>query len=152
MSGALALILGEFKNDFSREQLLAVCQASCFKLHNTKEWKEQVIYGVLDIRTALLTLHVLKKIKTLLPLKTFEKQFSLTLTTIHTELFALPIAYGKEKGITHSFKESFIDYYNAVHTRTLSDKAQEQLALPLDKAIETIAAKVHKKISFPSAQ
>ncbi len=154
MSGALALILGEFKHDFSSDQLLAVCQASCFKLHDSKEWKEQVVYGVLDIRTALFTLHVLKKIKTLLSLKKFEKQFSSLLTSIHTELFALPNNYGNENGIAHSFKESFIDYYNAnlMAKTELPIHLKKQLTLSLTEAIDTLATKVIAKNSFPSSQ
>jgi hypothetical protein len=148
MSGALALILGEFKNDFSPSQLLTVCQASCFKLHATKEWKEHVIYGVLDIRTALFTLHVLKKLQTFLSPQDFEKKFPLLLTTIHTELFTLPTLHRKEKKITSSFKESFIDYYNEslakagkATTWKFSINTQQQLALPLSKVIDTIASK-----------
>ena len=152
MSGALALILGEFKNYFSYEQIRAVCQASAFKLHDTKEWQERVIYGVLDIRTALFTLHVLRKLKTLLPLKIFEKQFPLLLASIHTELFALPNNYGKDQGITYSFKESFIDYYNASLSLPLTSSSKKQLAIPLTTAIDTITTKVITKNSFPSSQ
>ena len=151
MSGALALILGEFKNYFSYEQIRAVCQASAFKLHDTKEWQERVIYGVLDIRTALFTLHVLRKLKTLLPLKIFEKQFPLLLASIHTELFALPNNYGKDQGITYSFKESFIDYYNASLSLPLTSSSKKQLAIPLTTAIDTITTKVITKNSFPSS-
>ena len=166
MSGALALILGEFKHDFSSEQLLAVCQASCFKLHDTKEWKEQVVYGVLDIRTALFTLYVLKKLKTLLSSKTFEKQFPSLLATIHQKLFALPATYAKEQGIMYSFKESFIDYYNASLTKSKekTDKVnaetltllpihfKKQLTIQLTEAIDTMTAEVIAKNSFPSSQ
>ena len=151
MSGALALILGEFKNDFSPSQLLTVCQASCFKLHATKEWKEQVIYGVLDVRTALFTLHVLKKIKSFKASKNFEKEFSFLLATTHAELFASPTLYAKKQGITHSFKESFIDYYNT-SLATAPSCAQEQLVVSLTKAIDTIVTKVIKKNSFLSHQ
>ena len=159
MSGALALILGEFKNDFSPSQLLTVCQASCFKLHATKEWKEHVIYGVLDIRTALFTLHVLKKLQSLLSPQHVGKQFSSLLATIHAELFALPTLYGKENKITSSFKESFIDYYNEslanageANTQGISLITQQQLALPLLKAIDTVAHKVIKENYFPSGE
>jgi len=148
MSGALALILGEFKNDFSSSQIRAVCQASCFKLHNTKEWKEQVTYGVLDVRTALFTLHVLKKIKILLSLSIVEKKFDFLLSSIHTELFTLPNNYGKKQKFIHSFKESFIDYYN----ESLATPLEKELAMTVTKAIDTIATKVIAKNSFPSRQ
>jgi subtilisin family serine protease len=148
MSGALALILSEFKNDFSSSQIRAVCQASCFKLHDTKEWKECVIYGVLDIRTALFTLHVLKKIKILLSLSIVEKKFDFLLSSIHTELFTLPNNYGKEQKFIYSFKESFIDYYN----ESLARPVKKELAMTVNEAIDTIATKVIAKNSFPSRQ
>jgi subtilisin family serine protease len=149
MSGALALILGEFKNDFPPAQLLTVCQTSCFKLHATQEWKEHVIYGVLDIRTALFTLHVLKKIRSCMPPSLFEKQFSLILTLIHRDLFALPTQYGKVHHILPSFKESFIDYYNAsLATNACTALSKGWLTLPI--AIDTLAHKIIKENSFPS--
>ncbi len=152
MSGALALILGEFKNDFSYSQILTVCQASCFKLHATKEWKEHVIYGVLDIRTALFTFHALKKIKSLMSSQLFESQFPLLLADTHAELFAAPVLYGKKQGIVHSFKESFIDYYNEARRYALSPDLQKQLTVPLATAIDALVTNVRKKNSFLSHQ
>jgi subtilisin family serine protease len=148
MSGALALILGEFRKDFTSSQIVATCQRSCFRLHNTPEWKEQVLYGVLDIRTALFTFHVLRKLKSLLPLSLFEKKFSVLLTAINSELLALPQNYAKEKGITASFKESFIDYYNA--TAQEKKKRPEQIILSLTNAIDSTATQVLQKNSFSS--
>lgn len=148
ISGALALILGEFEKEFTSTQIIAVCKTSCFKLHDTPEWKEQVVYGVLDIRTALFGLHVLKKIKSLLPATIFEKQFPFLLSAIHNELLVMPTTYGKEKGIRSSFKESFIDYYNECVKHNTPQ--QESSPLPLSTAITGIATQVLQKNSFSS--
>lgn len=144
VSGSLALILGEFKNDFSHQQILLVCQSSCFKLHATLEWKEHVTYGVLDIRTALFTLHVLKKIKGMLSHLIFEKNFLSILNALHKELFETPNTYAKEHGIAHSFKESFIDYYNVARHITFTAKDP----VSLKKAINNTASKVIDNNSF----
>jgi subtilisin family serine protease len=63
MSGALALIIGEFQNDFTREQIMEVLAHSGVFLHDTKEWADHSLLGTLDIRLCLFTLHVLKELK-----------------------------------------------------------------------------------------
>jgi len=63
MSGIVALILGEFKEQFSKEQLLKICYRSARKLNNTSDWQERVLLGALDARTALFILHTIRELK-----------------------------------------------------------------------------------------
>ncbi len=117
MTGFMTLLLGEFKNEFTDEEILLVCNHSCLRLHTTAEWKERVVYGVIDMRTALCTLHVLQRLKKTLNEK---KDFLLLLQTIHSVLFAMVDSYGKEHGITHSFKDGYLDYFNALRYKKAS--------------------------------
>ena len=63
MSGFVALVLGEFQHDFSQDQLKTVIRASARQLTPTKDWKTHSTNGVLDMRLALFTLHLLRAIK-----------------------------------------------------------------------------------------
>lgn len=63
MAGFLALILAEFQDDFTKEQLLCVCIHSAAPLSQTAEWFECSLYGAIDMRTALFMLWVLRAIK-----------------------------------------------------------------------------------------
>lgn len=63
MSGFVALALGEFKHVFTREQLLTVFFSSTVQLHADPAWRSRSLLGVIDMRTALFTLHVLKRLK-----------------------------------------------------------------------------------------
>ncbi len=60
MSGFFALLIGEFGSLFSHDQVMVVCKESASGLTMHKEWKEKSLYGVIDMRTALCMLHVLK--------------------------------------------------------------------------------------------
>ena len=64
ITGFMALVLSEFKENFSREQILKVCYASTSFFDDTQECKESSYFGALDLRTALFVLHVLTSIKT----------------------------------------------------------------------------------------
>lgn len=63
MSGFLALVLGEFKDKLSKEDILKACYHSTFKLADTDEWRTKTVLGVIDMRTALFVLHCLVELK-----------------------------------------------------------------------------------------
>ncbi len=63
ISAFLALMLGEFKAIFTRDQLTRVCYTSTLKLKDNNDWKKKVVLGALDMRTALFVLHVLTECK-----------------------------------------------------------------------------------------
>jgi subtilisin family serine protease len=62
ITGCVALVLGEFKNVFSRETILKVLYASTMKMDGSLPWKNDIGLGMIDLRTALLCLHTLEKI------------------------------------------------------------------------------------------
>lgn len=61
MSGFFALVIGEFDSLFSYDQVMVVCKESASSLTQHKDWKEKSLYGVIDMRTALCILHILKQ-------------------------------------------------------------------------------------------
>jgi hypothetical protein len=63
ITGSIALVLGEFKNIFSRKTILKVMYASAIKMNGDSEWENNVGLGMIDLRSSLLCLHVLQEIK-----------------------------------------------------------------------------------------
>ncbi len=63
----MALVLAEFQDLFSREQILQVIYKFCLQLDDT--WKNQTLLGAIDMRSALLCFHTLAYIK-----KTFDRK------------------------------------------------------------------------------
>lgn len=115
ISGFVALMLGEFKNDFDRDQLLKVCYASAIKLHDNQEWQNKVALGVLDMRTALFTLRVLKRLKEILPGTglgiDFKGKFDYLVKTIIAVLHAPTVEYGSKHLGGANFKANYMDYF-----------------------------------------
>lgn len=75
VSGLLALVISEFKSDFSYKEMLTVLYQSTQKLSDQRDWQEKVLLGALDTRSALFCLHVLKEIKKILPAKYFHRHY-----------------------------------------------------------------------------
>lgn len=113
MSGFVALMLGEFKNDFTRVQLIKTCYRCCVKLANTQDWKEKVILGALDMRTALFTLHILKALKSSATIKDFDGQFEKLLLSVHTLLFDPCAIFGAQFLNNISFQNDMVAYIDA---------------------------------------
>jgi subtilisin family serine protease len=117
MTGFVALMLGEFKELFTREQLLKVCYKSTIKLNNDEDWKIKVILGVLDMRTALFTLHVLNKFKN--DLKKYDltfnikKKFDQALEAVLYILLAPTNQYAKKYLGGVDFATNFMTYFDA---------------------------------------
>lgn len=84
MTGVLALVLSEFKNDFSYNQIISVIYKSACKLQNNFDWQDKVILGAVDARTALFCFHVLKRASTIMNKKSFQKNFDLLVDKILT--------------------------------------------------------------------
>ncbi|MEX2438122.1 MAG: S8 family serine peptidase [Candidatus Babeliales bacterium] len=100
ISGFMALVLGEFKDHFSKRQILDVCYASVVRLYDSKEWKDKALLGTIDMRTALFTLHVLKRCKEILKGShrgyNFDANFEMLVTGIRTLLYYNSDEYGKK--------------------------------------------------------
>lgn len=96
ISGMLALVVCEFKKDFSYKQILTVLYACAKKLDSS--WQDQVILGALDIRSALFCLHVLREIKKFLPAKKFLKMYETLISEILT-INDLPVYIHAQKNL-----------------------------------------------------
>jgi len=111
VTGFMALVLGEFKSIFSKEQLLKAIYSSSAKLGKSQDWGK-VLLGVIDMRTSLLTLHILKEIKTKLDPALFTKKFNHLIRAIHTIIFERCAWYGKQVGL--EIKQDLMGYAQKV--------------------------------------
>ncbi len=146
MSGFLALLLGEFQKDLSKNQLIELCKNACLKLHTEKEWTENVLYGAIDIRTALFMGHVLVNIKKTVGNELFKKEYSTFLHAIKITLFDMVDQYGKTHNAPCAFKEGFMDYFNHIQKqKTAPDFMKEPYFISLSNAFEYIQKQVIKK-------
>ena len=120
MAGFATLLLGEFKNKFTREQLLKVCYTSTLKLKNDDNWKTKVILGVLDMRTALFVLHALDQFRAEIKKGAvsfdFDKKFDHALQAILTIIFFQSKEYAKKYLDGADFKTDFMTYFNTAQT------------------------------------
>lgn len=82
MSGFLALMLAEFKEDFTREQLLKVCYSSTKRLSSDSDWQDKCLLGALDMRTVLFTLHIAKSLKEKVKYTIFRQKFDVYVKAI----------------------------------------------------------------------
>jgi hypothetical protein len=63
MSGLVGLIVAEFKDLFSKQEILTVCYHAAYKPETTGDWQQKVVLGAFDARAALLVLHCLARMK-----------------------------------------------------------------------------------------
>ena len=85
MTGALALIVGEFKQHFTRDQIMQVVAHSGIFLQNSSDWVVHSLLGTLDVRLCLFTLHVLKQLKAARPV---QDQWLFWIRKVQKALFA----------------------------------------------------------------
>lgn len=148
MTGFLALLLGEFKDTFSKKELLYVCEKSCLKLHDTPEWKERVVYGVLDMRTVLFTLHVITRLQKTLAFQKKKYSFKILVHHVHTILFNMADEYGKKQKVTCTFKEGYIDYFNDIQNKKVPDLLKADYFSSFERAIEYVSAVILEKLTL----
>jgi hypothetical protein len=147
VAGALALAVSEFRNDFSREELLKVFYTSTLKLRANQNWQRKTVLGVIDIRLALFTLHVMKditkKLKKTLSSAALEKKFDLFLKAITYLLIGMPDYYAKAHLSNVSFAQNFIPYHEAAqqHQEKVQAFMKDTFFVPatLTEAIEKVA-------------
>ncbi len=80
MTGCLALILAEFKGDFTKNELLEVIQQFSKKLDKT--WNTKVLFGTIDLPKTMAALFILKEIQQKIHLKKHKKNFKKILQII----------------------------------------------------------------------
>ena len=73
MSGFLALVLSEYKNVFSKEEIAEIFKTCSVKL--APSWNDRVVFGMVDMRKTLLACRALKELKGALPARCYKKKF-----------------------------------------------------------------------------
>jgi subtilisin family serine protease len=149
VSGFLALILGEFKHDFTVDQIKIVCSIGSFKLHDTAEWSQKTTYGVIDMRTVLFMLHVLKKIK---KMHSFDQHFTAYAEQVFQIITAPAQAYAAKYGPGVSFTRQFADYHSMAQDHWVTFKSEQYFKKEhlsnVDAAVTRVAALVKKQIAY----
>jgi subtilisin family serine protease len=92
ITGFVALILSEFGENFTREQLLKVCYKATVRLQATQEWHTKTLLGTIDMRCALFMLHALYRFKELGSIRMdisydFRKYFDWLLELLHSIVY-----------------------------------------------------------------
>lgn len=123
MTGFVALMLAEFQKDFTREEMLNVCYTSVFHMHDDKDWNQKVLLGVLDMRTALFVLHVLREARKEKSLKNIS--FNRLLVCVYEIIFAPVRSYGKYNLQGADFTSDFMNYALKAQ-QNVSNFAQEK--------------------------
>lgn len=161
LSGFSALLISEFSGLFEskeREKFLAICYSSALRMENSEDWKKKTLLGVLDFRTVLFKLHVLKKIKKILadkpvfymskskkkkPVKlNLERDFERLCKAIHTVLFGMVHAFAKDHKIDakNNFETNYMGYFNSVRKLDYSPKGE--IFNSLERAIDFVSKAV----------
>ncbi len=158
ISGFLALVLAEFKEYFTHDQIMRVCYKASLKMHKHHDWDTRVVMGVPDMRTVLFILHVLRYLNEQISHSSHHKKFhqkphfDYLLEAVVYILFVMPELYGSYASITHNFRSSFIDYWQAaLKKRQHLDRFSLAIppALSLQDAIKHIAHPLLKALKIP---
>lgn len=156
MTGFLALVLGEFEHDFSQDQLQTVIYKSAIKMHDTDDWRTKTLLGVVDMRTALFMLHVLRAVKQKIKNNgisyNVDKKFNNLVAAVHTLIFEPVELFGKSYLKTDQFQQSFADFYHKARKFRSSsnndfNKAMKELnaivaSQSVDRSVNYIAGKI----------
>ncbi|MBT3456163.1 S8 family serine peptidase [bacterium] len=115
MTGFVALMLSEFKNDFDKEEMLTTCYRSAVRYHDNDEWNTKTLLGALDMRTALLTLHVIRNLRAVLAKKKIDIKFNNLLEAANTIFFGMVDEYSHINLTGQSFKKNLAEFLNVAN-------------------------------------
>ncbi len=151
ISGFVALMLGEFKDDetFTRDQLLKVCYKCGIKMMDDTEWQQKSIFGSLDMRTVIFTLKVLAQFK-----KNSQKKnisFEHLLEATHTLLFGMANEYSTTKLNGVVFEKDFCGYYKRVQEKA-KNGVNADLSAPHFKDLNTAINFAVNCLNFATGQ
>ncbi len=143
ITGFLALVLAEFQDDFTREQILKVIYKFSIKLNHNDDWQQYIKLGTPDMRSILLCLHVLRSLH-----HSLEDDFAYSLSdhfnnlveAIYTINYYVPSCYEKEIGI--SFTNDFSGFIDAIHEKSpkkIATKFYTPTTYDLSECIDFIA-------------
>lgn len=124
ITGFLALVLAEFQDIFSREQILKVIYKFSMKLNHDEIWQNYIKIGTPDMRSSLLCLHVLASLKNILEKDeqfSFDKSFDNLVQAIYTINYYAP-SYS-EKILGFSFTQNFANYNHATSLKKVSHES-----------------------------
>lgn len=140
MSGFLALVLGEFKDKLSKEDILKACYHSTFKLADTDEWRTKTVLGVIDMRTALFVLHCLVELKNIKSNHTTDQLLAAIFYLIDEPMNEYAHKHGD-----FNFKKDFMKLVG------LSGKNEQSPQFALPQSVATAVESVVKPISHALA-
>lgn len=157
LSGFCALLTAEFSGLFKskeREKFLTICYSSALRMEDTEDWKKKTLFGVLDFRTVLFKLHVLKNIKIALEEKSIfyknktvhqldlEKDFSRLCLAIHKVIFGMTHSFAIKHEIEtkNNFENNFMGYFNNV--RKLNDHPKGEIFNSFEHALDFVTKTV----------
>ncbi len=126
ITGFIALVLAEFQDVFTREEILKVIYKFSIKLSNDETWQKYIKLGTPDMRSSLLCLHVLQSLRQTLEkdstLKySFQDNFDNLVQAIYTINYYVPSCY--EEQINVSCTNNFAGYFKAVQAKTQKNEA-----------------------------
>ena len=117
ITGFIALVLGEFQDVFTREEILKVIYKFSMKFNNDSVWQKYIKLGTPDMRSSLLCLHTLKSLQEELEAKpelnySFKNHFNNLVQAIYTINYYVPSCYSEE--IATSFTNNFANFNKVV--------------------------------------
>ncbi len=118
ITGFLALVLAEFQDILTREQILKVIYKFSIKLSDDATWQKYIKLGTPDMRSSLLCLHALQSLGQTLKddsKYSFDNNFDNLVQAIYTINYYVPSCY--EEQIGFSCTNNFEGYSNAVQVK-----------------------------------
>jgi subtilisin family serine protease len=114
LSGFVALVLAEFKYDFTADEMNKAIYKSTIHLHDDEDWRVKSLLGTIDMRTCLMTLHIIRALKTKIAHESImykvSDHFDNMLEATHHLLFSMPTEYSNRYLEGCSFKNNFTEY------------------------------------------
>ncbi|MDP3788007.1 MAG: S8 family serine peptidase [Candidatus Chromulinivorax sp.] len=143
ITGFLALVLAEFQDDFTREQILKVIYKFSIKLSDDDDWQQYIKLGTPDMRSVLLCLHTLRSLHHDLEDNfkySFADNFDNLVEAIYTINYYVPACYEKLLGVslTHNFS-GFVDKIHEKAPRQLDIKSYTPITDNLSECVDFIA-------------
>jgi len=157
VTGFLALVLAEFQDTFTRQEILKVIYTFSIKLNNDTNWQQDIIFGTIDMRSCLLCLHVLQSIKLALEknstiLYDYSSKFDNLISAIYTINYYIPSCYEQKLG--YSLIHDFSHYAaatrlnnNEINQVEISELSSVCNETNLSGVIEAMKSMVIKNIS-----
>ena len=148
VTGFLALVVAEFQDAFTREEILKVMYKFSIKLNHDSDWQQGTILGTLDMRSCLFCLHVLKALRVELNKHTelnysFIDHFDNLVQAIYDLNYYVPSCYEQQFGC--SLTSDFAGYNKAAHTQ---EKDNKNINFFVPSKYKSVRANLKSAINF----